>query len=57
MLESPATMTSGISTKFLPRNLSEVCDRLKLLLQAKQAGNNSDLFNEEIFAIVDKLLE
>ena len=29
----------------------------KLLLQEKQAENNSDTINEEIIAIVDKLLE
>ena len=28
-----------------------------MLLQEKQAGNNSDLINQEIVAIVDKLLE
>ena len=35
----------------------ELCDRLKLLLQEKQAGNNSDIINQEIVAMVDKLLE
>ena len=35
----------------------KLCDRLKLLLQEKHAGNNSDIINEEIVAIVDKLLE
>ena len=30
---------------------------LKLLLQEKQVGNNSDLTNDEIVAIVHKLLE
>ena len=49
---------SGISkTKFLPSDANELCDRLKLLLQEKQAGNNSDIINDEIAAIVDKLLE
>ena len=28
-----------------------------MLLQEKQAGNNSDIINREIVAIVDKLLE
>ena len=49
---------SGVSkTIFLSSDPNELCDRLKLLLQEKQAGNNSDVNNEEIVAIVDKLLE
>ena len=50
-------MTSGISTIFLPENHNERCDRLKLLLQEKQAGNNSNITNEKTVAIIDKLLE
>ena len=38
-------------------DLDELCNRLKLLLQQKQAGNNSDKINQEIVAIVDKLSE
>ena len=58
ILESPAIMASGISkTKILPSDPNELCDRLKLLLQEKHAGNNSDIINDEIVAIVDKLLE
>ena len=41
-------MASGISTIFLPENPNELCDRLKLLLQQKKAGKNSDIINEEI---------
>ena len=49
---------SGVSkTIFLSSDANELCDRLKLLLQEKHAGNNSDLINDEIVAIVDKLLE
>ena len=49
---------SGVSkTIFLSSDPDELSDRLKLLLQEKQAGNNSDIINEEIVAIVDKLLE
>ena len=49
---------SGISkTIFLSSDPNELCDRLKLLLQEKHAGNNSDIINEEIVAIIDKLLE
>ena len=32
-------------------------NRLKLLLQEKQAGNNSDIINNEVVAIVDVLLK
>ena len=35
----------------------ELCDRLKLLLQEKQAGNYSDISNQHMVVIVDKLLE
>ena len=49
---------SGFSkTKFLSSDPNELCDRLKLFLQEKQAGNNSDIINDEIVLINDKLLE
>ena len=49
---------SGISkTIILSSDPEEVCNRLKLLLQEKHAGNNSDIIHQEIFAIVDKLLQ
>ena len=57
ILESPAIMASGVTTVFLSENPNELCDRLKLLLQERHAGNNSDLINEELVAIVDKLFE
>ena len=57
LLKSPAVMASEISTNFLPENTKELCDRLKLLLQEKQAGNNSNLIKEQSIIIVDKLLE
>ena len=57
LLKSPAIMASGVTTIFLSENPDELCNRLKLLLQEKQAGNNSDIINQEIVAIVDKLLE
>ena len=58
VLESPAISASGISkTIILSSDPNELCDRLKLLLQEKHAGNNSDIINDEIVAIVDKLLE
>ena len=60
LLNSPGSMVSasGVSkTIFLSSDANELYDRLKLLLQEKHAGNNSDIINEEIVAIVDKLLE
>ena len=60
LLKSPGLMVSasGVSkTLFLSSDLDELCERLKLLLQEKQAGNNSDIINQEIVAKVDKLLE
>ena len=58
LLKSPAIMASGISKAiFSSSDPVELCDRLQLLLQEKQAGNNSDRVNDEIVALVDKLLE
>ena len=60
LLKSPGLMVSasGVSKAiFLSSDPDELCNRLKLLLQQKQAGNNSDIINDEIIAIVDKLLE
>ena len=60
LLKSPGLIVSasGVSkTIFLSSDPDELCERLKLLLQEKHAGNNSDKINDEIVAIVDKLLE
>ena len=57
LLKSPAILNSVISTIFLSSDPDELCHRFKLKLQVKYAGNNSDIFNKEIVAIVDKLLE
>ena len=60
LLKSPGLIVSasGVSRKIcFSSDLDELCDRLKLLLQEKYAGNNSDIINDEIVAIVDKLLE
>ena len=58
ILNSPAIMASGVSNIIiLSSDPNELCDRLRLLLQEKHAGNNSDLINDEIITIVDKLLE
>ena len=50
LLESPVLIVSasGVSkTIFLSSDPDELCDRLKLLLQEKQAGNNSDIINKK----------
>ena len=58
LLEQPAIMASGFSkTIILSSDPNELCDRLKLILQEKHGGNNSNLIDEEIVAIVDNLLE
>ena len=58
LLDQPAIMASGFSkTIILSSDPNELCESLKLLLQEKHAGNNSDIINDEIVAIVDKLLE
>ena len=57
LLESPAIISSGLQTKCLPENPEELFERLKLLLQAKKAGNNSDKIKEETVMILDKLMK
>ena len=49
LLKSPGLMVSasGVSkTIFLSSDPDELCNRLKLLLQEKHAGNNSDIIND-----------
>ena len=60
LLNSPGltVSASGVSkTIFLSSDLNQLCDRLKLLLQEKQAGNTSDVINQKIVVIFDELLE
>ena len=57
LLNWPAIMASSISSKVSSENPNELCDRLKLLIQEKQAGNNSNLIDKEIVAIADISLE
>ena len=58
LLDQPDIKAPGFSkTIILSSDPDELCDRLKLLLEEKQAGNNSDIISDEIVAIVDKLLE
>ena len=63
LLKTPGlkVSASGVSkTIFLSSDLNELCDRLGLLLQEKQAGKNSknsDIVIHELVAMVDKLIE
>ena len=60
LLKSPGLMVSASGvpkTIFLSSDPDELCNRLKLLLQERQAGNISNIKNNEIIAIVDKLSE
>ena len=60
LLKSPGLIVSasGVSkTILLSSDPNELCDRLRLLFQERHAGNNSNIINEEIVVIVDKLLE
>ena len=60
LLKPPGLVVSasGVSKSIiLSSDPDELCNKLKLLLQEKQAGNNSDFYNQEIVAIVKKLLE
>ena len=55
--KKPFSKPKETKTRFLSANPNDFCDRFKFSLQEKQAGNNSDIKNEEIVAIVDRLLE
>ena len=57
LLRSPRIVASGVTTIFLSESADELCNRLKLLLQEKHAGNNSDIINQEIVGIFDIILE
>ena len=60
LLKSPGLIVSatGVSrTIILSSDHNELCDGINLLLQERQAGNNSDIINKEIVALIDKLLE
>ena len=48
---------SGLRTIFPSENPNDSFDKLKSLLQAKQAGKNSDRFIQEIVAVIDKELQ
>ena len=55
--QSPIKASGFSKTIILSSDPNELCDRLKLLLQEEHGGNNSNLIDEEIVAIVDNLLE
>ena len=57
LFKSPAITASGISTIILTFDPDELCPRIKIVVQEKQAGNKSELFIKEISAIVDTFLE
>ena len=56
---SPARSYARSSTQyiFLPSDPDELVDKLKLLYFEKVGGNDNPQLNEEIIAIIDKLLE
>ena len=51
------SVSGASNTMLLSTSPDELFNRLALLLQEKKTGDNSNLFNEEINAILDKLLE
>ena len=57
LLKPPTIMASGTSTKFLTSDPTELCNKYKKLLQEKQAAINSNIIDEELVALVEKLLE
>ena len=50
-------MASRVSTMFLSPEPNKLCNKLKLVLLEKQAGNKSDTIDEGMNAIAYKLLE
>ena len=57
ILVSASGVSSSHKRRFSPSDPNESCDRLKILLQEKQAGNNGKIIDEGNVAKVDKLLE
>ena len=50
-------LASGFRTIFLSEKPNEICGKVKLLLQEKRAGKNSNIVNKKIVAINDKIVE
>ena len=46
--QSPITASGFTKTIILSSNPDELCNRLRLLLQEKHAGNNSDIINKKV---------
>ena len=42
---------------FLSENPNEICDRVCLIIQAQQAGSDTNRFENGIVAVIDKVLE
>ena len=60
MLKSPGLMVSASNvskTIILSSDPNELCNRLKVLVQKIHAGNNYNIIDENIVAIVDNLLK
>ena len=57
LLKWPAIRGSGVPTLLSQENPNELCDRIKLFLLEKQVGKYSNIFNEKVIAIADKVLE
>ena len=57
ILKSRAIIASKNSAIASSSDPDELCHRLKYSLQEKQADNKSDIINEQIITIFDKLLE
>ena len=50
-------VSSSDKTRFLPSHPNELFVKLILLRQEKLTGNNSEIIDEEIIAIADRILE
>ena len=48
LLKLPAIRASRISTIFLSSDPNELCDRLRLIIQQNQFGNDTNTFDSEI---------
>ena len=57
LLKSLAIMGFGISKMFQPANRNELCQKLNLLVQTKQAGTTSDIIIKQNIPTTDNLLE
>ena len=42
---------------FLSENPNELCNSIRLIIQEKQCGNDSNRFDSEIYAIIDEFLK